>query len=29
MQQVGPVTFKLEPCGHQVDDRVYPEHVDE
>ncbi len=21
-RQVGPVTYVLEPCGHQVDDRV-------
>lgn len=26
---VGPVTIELEPCGHQVDERVYAENLDE
>ena len=25
--QVGPITLELDPCGHQVDEKVYVDHV--
>lgn len=29
VEKVGEVSFDLEPCGHQIDDRIYDEWVSE
>lgn len=28
-KSIGPVTYVLQPCGHQIDERVYREFVEE
>ena len=29
IESVGPVTHELQPCGHQVDEEVYQDLVDD